>query len=213
MLALADFDGAGHEDHVVDAAPLAACTAAHPGFIGLNDFPGLAADPVLVGANHADPEFVENLEGGLVARQSELPLELNGRHARRLAGNQVGCPEPDRKWGVRPLHDRTSGEARVVIAMATPENAEPIREAIRFIRGSTMAADESVAPASTLKIGRACRFVREQSLKLGQRMRERHIPSLKNIDRHDRHRLTQVITTLPVVGLGDNRISTLRTMR
>jgi hypothetical protein len=41
-------------------------------------------------------------------------------------------------------------------------------------------------------------------------MRERHIPSLKNIDRHDRHRLTQVITTLPVVGLGDNRISTLR---
>jgi len=32
-LALSDFDGAGHEHHVVDAAALAARTAAHPGFI------------------------------------------------------------------------------------------------------------------------------------------------------------------------------------
>jgi hypothetical protein len=39
----------GHEHHVVDAAPLAACMAALPGFIGFNDFAGLATDLIRVG--------------------------------------------------------------------------------------------------------------------------------------------------------------------
>ena len=87
-LALANFDGTSHEHHVLDAAPLAACASAHTGFIGLNNFAKLAADPVLVGADHTNPEFVENLVGVLVARQSELPLELDSRHIRRLADNK-----------------------------------------------------------------------------------------------------------------------------
>lgn len=45
-LALANFDGTSHNDHAVNAAPLAARAATHIGFIGLDDFFGLAADPI-----------------------------------------------------------------------------------------------------------------------------------------------------------------------
>ena len=74
-LALSHLDGAGHENHVVNASSLAASTAANIGFIGLDDITELPADSVLIRANHASAELMENLEGGLVARQSELPLD------------------------------------------------------------------------------------------------------------------------------------------
>ena len=59
-----------------------------------------------------------------------------------------------------------------------------------------------------LKVGRACRFVREQSLELRQRARGRQMVSLKHVDNHDRPGLAQMFNIVPVVGLGDNRIST-----
>ena len=208
-LALADFDGTSHEHHVVDAAPLAACTSAHPGFIGLDDFVGLAADPVLVGANHADPEFVENLEGGLVARQSELPLELDCRHARRLAGNQVGCREPDREWRVRALHDGAGGETSFTPTLPATKHTKAGGVTIRLAGRSAVGTDEAVSPSCAFKIGSARRFVWEQALKLQQRVRERQIISLKHVNRHDRPKLTQMFSILPVVVVCDNRISTV----
>ena len=77
----------------------------------------VATNPILVGTHHAGSQFVKNLESRLVTRQSKLPLELDGRHAGRLAGDQVGCPEPCRERCVRPLHDGASSEARIVVAM------------------------------------------------------------------------------------------------
>ena len=63
-------------------------------YYSLNVFSGFSADTVLVGSHHADAKLVKDLESSLVARQSELPLELDGRHAGRLTGDQVSCPEP-----------------------------------------------------------------------------------------------------------------------
>ncbi len=67
-LALANFDGTGHDDHVVNAAPLAARTAVHVGFIGLDGIEGLTANSALIRSHHADAQLVKDLEGSLVAQ-------------------------------------------------------------------------------------------------------------------------------------------------
>ena len=76
-----------------------------------------------------------------------------------------------------------------------------------------MVTNEPVAPSGALKVGHACRFVREQSLELRQRARKRQIASLKYVDSHGRPTLAQTQNILPVVGGCDNRISTVRCSR
>lgn len=87
-LALPNLDSTCDENHVVNTLPLAASTAADVGFIGLDVLPRLATDPVLIRSNHTRTKLVRYLEGGLVARQSELPLKLNSRHAGCLAATK-----------------------------------------------------------------------------------------------------------------------------
>ncbi len=120
LAVLFDLDRTGDENHVVNASALAASTAADVGFIGLGVFAGGATNPILVGTHHAAPQFVKNLESRLVARQSKLPLKLDGRHAGRVAGDQVGRPEPHRERCMRTFHDGACNEARVAVAM-TPD--------------------------------------------------------------------------------------------
>ena len=211
MLALFNLDGTSDENHVVNASALAASTAADVGFIGFDVFAGVATNSILVGPHHAGPQFVKNLESSLVAWQSELPLELDGRHARRLAGDQVGCPEPHRKRCVRTFHDGASGEARVAVAMTTPTNAGTIGEAIRLSGRAAVVTNEPGVPSGALKVGRARRFVREQSLKLRKRAGKRQIVSFKHVDNHGHPTLAQMLGILPVVDLGDNRICTAHT--
>ena len=184
MLALTNFDSTGHDDHIMDAAPLAARTSAHVGFIGLDDFFGLTADPILIWSHHAGAQLVKNLEGSFVARQSELPLELNSRYAGCLTGDQIRRPEPNRERRVCALHDGASGEARIAVAMATPENAGAISKSVRLIRRAAVVTEESITPSRALKVGRACCFVREQSLELWKRARKRQVVSLKHVDNH-----------------------------
>ena len=131
-LALFNLDGSGDKYHVVNASTLAASAAADVGFIGFDMLSGVTANPILVGAHHAGPQFVKNLEGGLISRQPELPLELDGRHAGRLAGNQVGCAEPHGERCVGTFHERARSDARIAVAMTAPTNAEAIGEAIRL---------------------------------------------------------------------------------
>lgn len=95
--------------------------------------------------------------------------------------------------------------------MTAPTNAGAIDEAIRLSGCATVVTNESVDPPGALKVGRAGRFVREQSLKLRKRPRERQIVSIKYVDNHDHPRLAQMLNILPVVGLGDNRISVVST--
>jgi hypothetical protein len=208
MLALTDFDGTCHNDHIVDAAPLAARTTAHVGFIGLDDFFGFTTDPILIRSHHADAQLVKNLKGSFVARQSELPLELNSRYAGCLTGDQVRSPEPNRERRVRAHHDGASGEARIAVAMATPENAGAIGKAVRLTRRVAVVTDESTTPSGALKVGRARRFVREQSLEFWKRARKRQVVSLKHVDNHGCHTLELMPNILLVVVLGDNPIST-----
>jgi len=61
-------------DLVVLAAPLATRAPAHQRLVDLDGV--LATDRVALGPHHASTQLVEDLVGGLVPTQRELPLEL-----------------------------------------------------------------------------------------------------------------------------------------
>ena len=209
MLALPNFDGTCHDDHIVDAAPHAARTTPNVGFIGLDDFFWLTADTILIRSHHANAQLVKNLEGGLVARQPELPLKLNSRYAGCLSGEQVCSPEPHRERRMRELHDRAGHKARIAATLSATEYAGSSGDAIRFTGYAATRADKPVTPSGAFKISRARSLIRKQALKLRQRARKRQIASLKHIDRHDTPKLMQLLSILPVVGVCDNPISTI----
>jgi len=213
LLALADFNGACHECHVVDAPPFATGTPADVGFIGLDVFLGLTTNSILIGSHHTDAQLVKNLKCGLVARESELPLKLDSRHAGRLAGDQVRCPEPNRERRVRALHDSPRSEARITATLPTTEYARASGDTVRLTGGATTRADEAIVPSRPLKVRRTCCLVRKQALKIRQRARKRQIASLKNIDRHGSPRLMQLRNILPAVHMCDNPISTVHSFR
>jgi hypothetical protein len=89
----------------LDATPFAACAPANIGLVGLDMNVRAGADAILVGAHHAGAQLVQDLEGGFIARQSQLALELYRRHTGCLGRHQVSAPEPYRKRGMRALHD------------------------------------------------------------------------------------------------------------
>ena len=203
------FNSSGHNSLVVHASPFSASSSAQIGFVDLDMLARLRPNLVLVRPHHANAQLVKDLEGGLVARQSELPLELHGRHAWRLAGNQVRRPEPYRERRVRALHDCASSKTGVAAAMAASENAATIGKAIRLISHPAVTARESVAPSGSFKIGSASHLIRKEALEFRQRARERQIIPHKHIDGHSCSCLMQMFNILPVVGMGDNRISTV----
>ena len=207
--ALADFDGASHKNHIMDATPLPARAPTHVGFIDLDVLTEIAADPILVRSHHADAQLVKNLKGCLVARQPKLPLKLNGRYAGRLAGEQVCSPEPHRERRVSVFHDRACHKARIATTLPATEHARSSGDAIRFADCTATSAGKSVIPPGAFKIGRARRFVWKQALKLRQRTWKRQIASLKNINHHGSSKSAQVLNILHLVTVCDNPISTL----
>lgn len=206
-LALPDFDCAGHECHVVYATPFASYAATNPSFLGYDDLTRLAADPVLVGTHLVGAQLVEYLESSLVTRQPELALELDGRHAWRLAGIQVRSPESDRKKCMGTFHDSACREAGVAPAMTASKYRTARGNVSWFISHRAERTDEFFSPSGALKLGRACRFVGKQTLKLRKRVGERQFVSLKHFDNHKRSRLTQMLSILPLVDRCDNRTS------
>lgn len=91
-LSMAHLDGAGDQNLVVHAAAFAARPATDPAFVHLDMLVRTATDAVPIRANHSGAQFVENLKSGLITRNAELPLELHGRHAGGMAGDQIGRP-------------------------------------------------------------------------------------------------------------------------
>jgi len=93
------------------------------------------------------------------------------------------------------FHDGVGGEARVAVAMATPENAGAIGKAVRFAKRAAIVTDEFITPSGALKIGRTRSFVREQSLKFQKRARKRQVVSPKHVDNHGCHTSEQMTNT------------------
>ncbi len=211
LLALPNLDRASHEYHAMKPMSLAARAPANVGLISLDDFTGFSSDPILVGAHHADTQFVEYLECSLVTRQSKLPLKLNSRHALRLAGHQVSGPEPDSERRVRMIHDCVGSKAGFASTPSATENAGASGVTIGIANCLAVGADKPATPSSALKVSRTRCLIRKEPLKLRERFRKWQIVSLQHINDHVRPKFTPP-ATLQVVAVCDNRISTFESI-
>src|SRR5665811_2293436 len=234
-LPMAHLNGAGDQNLVVNASAFAAGPTPDPGFVRLDMLVRTATDAVLVRADHADAQFVENLKSCLITRAPKLPLELDGRDAGRLAGDQVGGPEPGGQLRVAALHDRADSQPCLTSAFAACQHARADRNAERFASHTTARTDEAVSPAHLFEVFSAGGIIREEPLKLRQRPRKRQCGALVDVhqDRRGRihsrialsdHRVpgigangeraqTLLMKTLPLVGVCVNRIGKIESMR
>jgi hypothetical protein len=146
-------------------------------------------------------------EGGFVSRHAELPLELHLRQAGRLAGDQIGGPEPDTERRMAALHNHANQKAGLAAARAAFQNARAGGDTEGFGNGAAMPASEPVGPAGALETDGARRSVRKQPLKLGERLGESQNDTL--VDVHLAHHGE----TLALVGAGVNQIGKLQSTR
>ncbi len=159
----------------MDAPAFASGPSSNPRFIDFDMLLRLAANLVALGTHHPGAELMKDAEGRLVARQAELPLKLDGRHSGRLAGDQVSRPEPSRQRRVTALHDGPSHQAYVFATGAAAQNARARLETERLANDAAPWAGEPSLPAGAFEIGGTGRVVRENTLELRQRLRERQV--------------------------------------
>ena len=168
---LADLDCPCHQGFVVDSASFAAGATADQSLVNL-DWP-LGSNGVAVGADHAGAQFVQDLKGGLIARQPKLTLELHGRHPRRLRRHQVGTPEPSRQGHATAVHGRPSGQRDIGLAMpAAQNNGLALGETVGRVDGAALRAGEPIRPAKVFKVARASCVIGKRPLKFRDRSRE-----------------------------------------
>src|SRR5208337_2748655 len=103
-------------------------------------------------AHHPGAQLMKDAEGRLVARQAKLPLKLDGRHSRRLAGDQVSRPEPCRQRRVTALHDGPGRQADIFATGAAAQNAGARPETERLADNAAPWADEPTIPTGLLEI-------------------------------------------------------------
>ena len=170
---MAHLNGAGDQNLAVNAATLAACPTADPAFVYLDMLVRAATDAVLVRAHHPGAQFVENLKSCLITRNTELPFELDGRHAGGMAGDQVGGPEPSGQRRVAALRDRADSQPCLTSAFAARQHARAGRNAERLASHTTVRTDEAVSPARLFEVFSAGGIIREEAPKLRRRPRKR----------------------------------------
>ena len=184
-LAMTNFDSGGHQCFVVDAPALAARPSPDPRFIDLDMLIRPSPDTVLVRPHHAGAQFVQDAEGGFVSCQPKLPLKLNRRHARCLAGDEISGPKPDAERRMAALHDRAGQEAGLASTRTAFENTGSGDNAEGFANQTAMRANKAVRPPGAPKIVGARSVIRKQLLKFAERLGERQIAALEDV--HSRH--------------------------
>src|SRR5665213_3461328 len=139
-LAMANLDSGGHQCFVVDASALAARPSADPGLIDLDMLFRPTTNTILVRPHHAGAQFVKDAKRSFVSCQPKLPLKLNRRHARRLAGDEIRGPEPDAKRRMTALHDRAGQEAGLASTRTAFQNTGSGCDAEGFTNHAAMRA-------------------------------------------------------------------------
>ena len=167
----ANLDGSDDRRLVVDATPLARCTATHKCFVHFDRI--LITDSVALRSYQAGAQLVKHLERRLVAGQAQLPLKLKSRLPRRLRGHEVSAPEPHGQWRVTGLHDGGPGERHIGVAGAAPQdNRCSLGEPVGLADNSALHASEAVRPSQMFQVARARSVIGEDPLKLGKRCRK-----------------------------------------
>jgi hypothetical protein len=182
-LTLANLDCRRDKGRIVVPASLAFGRAADPDFIDFDVADvGSSANSICVWPNHSRPQLVQDLESRLVALQAELSLELERAHASRVCGDEVRSPEPYAEWGMGPLHDGASHQARISAALPAAQNAGACRKPERLADCAARGTDKLMFPTAALKIGSACPIVRKELLEFRQRFREHEILALVDVE-------------------------------
>jgi hypothetical protein len=153
---------------VMDAATLAARLAADHAFVNFDRM--LAANGIALWTNHASAELVEYLKSGLITRERELALELNGGLSGHLRGHEIRAPKPRRERRVARLHDGSGRQRCIGFASTTSQHDRRARcETVRLSYKSALGTRKSVRPTNGFKVASASRVVRENPLKLRKR--------------------------------------------
>jgi hypothetical protein len=100
-----NLDSGNHKRLSGHAPTKTACFAANPYLVDLNMFIRVLADPIPVGPIHTSTEFVQNLKGGLVGLDPELPLKLDSTNASSIRGHQICSPKPHAEGRPGILHN------------------------------------------------------------------------------------------------------------
>jgi hypothetical protein len=139
----------------------------------INFDPMLTADEIAFGTNHTSTEFVEYLEGRLIAGERKLALELHGGLARYLCGHEVCTPKPCRERRMAGLHDRASRKRCVGLAAAAAQyHRRAGLKAIRLLYKSTFRACKPAWPTHGLKEAGTSVIIGKHPLKLWKGSRE-----------------------------------------
>lgn len=179
-LPLANLNSRRHKRLMVDASAFTTGRAANPSLVHFNVISGLA-DPVSIRAYHSGAQLVQNLESRLVPLEAKLTLKLRGAHPRRVAGDQIGRPEPRPERRVGALHDRTGRQRHVATALAAAQYAGAGGEPERLCRLLAVWTGEAASPPDALKVGRTSRIVGEHALELRQALGEGQIGTVENV--------------------------------
>jgi hypothetical protein len=113
---------------------------------------------------------------------------------------------------MRSLHDCPGRERAIVLAVATSQDGWAFGETIGCPERSATGTDEPVAPARAFKVSRTRSLIWKKALEIRKRTGKRQLASLEYINAHGGSMSSQIFDILPIVSLGDNRISTGRTM-
>ena len=198
-LPLADLNGSGDKDFIVDAPAFSVGSPSDIAFVDFDVLAGIAAYPILIWAHHAGAELMENLEGRLVPGDAQLPLKLHGRHTWRLTGHQIGSPEPDIQRRMRTFHHCPHRQSCVSSACAASKDTGTTWKSQGIAHRRAIRADESIAPTQFQQVTCAGLVIREKPLELWKRARERKIVALMNVHEHGSAIIRSIIE-------GSNRI-------
>src|SRR5713101_4203301 len=127
-----------------------------------------------------------------------------------MARNEVSGPEPDRQRRAAPLHDRASSQRVIPLTFAAPQNLQPVGEAVGFAGFAAPSAHEPLAPADWLQGKQRKPYRQERDV--GTRAVNPEMADPRGARRRRAWRHLVSTATLPIVGLGVNRISTVQTI-
>src|SRR3954454_21538833 len=156
---LAGLDGTG-DQRLAGGAP-AALAGSRPtdvGLVGLDP----AGQGLAIRADHGLAELVQPAPGGLVAAETELPLQLGGGDPALARGHQVDGEEPARQGGLGLLEEG-AGEHGVLLAAGHALVDEPGPQRVGVIMTAAVAAEPSGQRARN-RYSRHCSSVPNRAL-------------------------------------------------